>query len=180
MREKESISERPNPIERQSNFFIHKAFALVAENNLVEKLDIINEQEVAYLVSTLAWDISRKTEGKFIDNIFGFDYKNPMMSYFEHKSGVLGWMVKKIEKESELEKQTTARLAYIKETLSLINQPVINTFNSIDRASNLLSTIYIQADKKTLSSEIFNGSEDIIIKFRDEIREIKNKSRVNL
>lgn len=180
MREKDVRIGKLNLIDKESELILDRASELIDGSNLIERLGINNQQEIDYLTATLAWDISRKTEGKFVNSVIDFDYQSPFMIYSQRKGGIWGWAVEQIEKRGELEKQVTAKLLSRREQIISEKQSTINTFDSINRVSNLLSAIYVQAGERTLSSEIFERSEDIITKFRDEMCETRNQNKINL
>ena len=171
-REKPGIFERSFFMEAEYESIKALANGLVSRNDLSQVLNI-NGKETCYLSTTLAWDLSRKKNYEDI-NYFS---RTPIAEFRRAQSGFFGWASKQLDSKIKSQQKITERFSKEKEEIINKEPSIVPIVFSIDRVSNLLSSIYLQEKEegKIKFSEFFDNSEEIIKKFREEISISRNQ-----
>lgn len=160
-----------------------KSSNLIKKTKLSESLGImVGSEEEEYLIISMAWNINRKAKIP-MDKDLDMDFfsKTPMMGFLENCNGITKWVAKQFN--NELKRRDRVTIMFLNKKENILNESlsIKEISNVLDRATNLLSLIYLEAPNGILPENIFENSLPDIKKFRDEISEIKDiNNRTNL
>jgi len=141
MKERFDLKEKINSffVKGEIKDFTKLTYSLVKQGDLDNKLGLDTHYEVSYLMTSIAWNISRKKETRM------FPDKSTSAEFFAN------------DKQKILEE----------------NPRMVPLANIIDRAANLITWAYSEANNKTSSKEIFERIEPGLTRLRDEMIQIK-------
>jgi hypothetical protein len=148
---------------------------LVEKTGLVKILGIEDPLEIRYLTLSLAWNINRK-----IDQEIAFVSRHPLSESRREGGGIDGWLTRQMDSMVQLNEDFSLDLLDQKKQVLEENPLIFPVANAIDRTSNMLSLMYVEAKRDGPFIKKIGESKVAMAKFRNEISEARTLTRVNL